>query len=230
MKHHVTRHGLALVLTGIIVTAVAGGPVVARTIVDFARNAHKVDGRHAVGSKASPQRRAGKLVATNRKGRLPNNIIRKARAARDADRIGGFGPTALVHRCEAGALRGHAHVSADIGAEFESVPGFSTTHGGPITPDGTNCHGGEAAARRVGTGIYDARLAFVAWTCSEPLPADIVTALVTAQSSQPLVATYEPLCENNTVYVRVRIADLNGLPQDAPFSVALLGARGIPIP
>jgi len=41
-------------------------------------NAHKVDGRHAVSASASRKRRAGKLVATNRQGYLPANIIKPA--------------------------------------------------------------------------------------------------------------------------------------------------------
>ncbi|MGH2755273.1 MAG: hypothetical protein ACRDLB_12695 [Actinomycetota bacterium] len=218
-------------LTAIVVAAVtAGGPVIAGTIADFARNADKVDGRHAVGARASLETRAKKLVATNKNGRLPNNIIRKAPAARDADRVGGFGPTAFVRGCQAGALRGQAQVPTTVGAEFERVSGFSTIYGGPVDLDGNNCHLDEARARRVATGTYDVRLALVAWTCTEPMPADIITALVSIQSAQPLVATYEPVCDSNSVYVRVRIADLNGTFVDAPFSVALLDENGIPIP
>jgi len=39
-------------------------------------NAHKVDGRHAVGSGASKTKRARKLVATNSSGYLPSNIVK----------------------------------------------------------------------------------------------------------------------------------------------------------
>lgn len=41
-------------------------------------DADTVDGKHAVGAAAKPKKRAGKLVATDKKGRLPNNIIQKA--------------------------------------------------------------------------------------------------------------------------------------------------------
>lgn len=41
-------------------------------------NADKVDGKHAVGAGASVTKRAGKLVATNSEGRLPDNIIAQA--------------------------------------------------------------------------------------------------------------------------------------------------------
>jgi hypothetical protein len=41
-------------------------------------NAHRVDGRHAVSARASRARRAGKLVATNKQGYLPANIVKPA--------------------------------------------------------------------------------------------------------------------------------------------------------
>jgi len=55
------------------------------------RNADKVDGKHAVGAKAGPAKRAGKLVATDRTGHLPPDIITKAA---DADRLDGRDSTA----------------------------------------------------------------------------------------------------------------------------------------
>lgn len=56
----------------------AGGPAIAASIADYARNADQVDGKHAVGAATTSAKRAGKLVATNSSGRLPNNIIAKA--------------------------------------------------------------------------------------------------------------------------------------------------------
>ena len=38
-------------------------------------NAHRVDGKHAVGAGATRAQRAGKLVATNAQGYLPSNIL-----------------------------------------------------------------------------------------------------------------------------------------------------------
>ena len=52
----------------------------------FADNSDKVDGKHAVGAGASVANRAGKLVATNSNGRLPNNIIVRAL---DSGKLGG---------------------------------------------------------------------------------------------------------------------------------------------
>ncbi len=68
-----------------LVFAFSGGAV-AKTKFD-AQNADRVDGRHAVGATTSPAQRKGKLVATNGKGRLPGNIILRAR---DSLRLGGF--------------------------------------------------------------------------------------------------------------------------------------------
>jgi hypothetical protein len=63
------------------------GPAVGAAVVRYARNAGKVDGKHAVGAGARRSARAGKLVATDKRtGRLPNNIIAKAP---NASKLGG---------------------------------------------------------------------------------------------------------------------------------------------
>ena len=215
-------------LVALIAALVAfAAPVAAREVADFARNAGRVDGFSAVSADAP--RRANRLVATNERGRLPGNLIGKVRRAKEADRLGGFGPSAFVHQCQAGGLRGHAHVSPDVGAEMQQVPGFSTSYGGPPDPSGSNCHFGPATARRVGAGIYDVHLSVIAWDCARPLPTDLVTAVVSVQGEEALVATYEPVCDDQ-IYVRVRIFDLNGTPRDAPFSIGMLASRGYPIP
>jgi hypothetical protein len=72
------RHGTTALVAASVAALTAGGPAVAGSIVDFARNSDKVDGKHAVGAGASAPERAGKLVATNSAGRLPNNIIAQA--------------------------------------------------------------------------------------------------------------------------------------------------------
>ncbi|MDP3890156.1 hypothetical protein [Nocardioides sp.] len=84
-----------IIATTALVVAIAGsaGPVTAA--VFDAVNAHKVDGKHAVGAGASVQKRKGKLVATNSAGRLPNNIIAKAR---DADKLDGIDSTGFLRK------------------------------------------------------------------------------------------------------------------------------------
>jgi hypothetical protein len=77
----------------VLVTALTtGGPALATAAVD-AMNAHKVDGRHAVGATASADERAGKLVATGATGSLPDGIIKKAN---DADKLDGVDSIAFA--------------------------------------------------------------------------------------------------------------------------------------
>lgn len=84
-----SRTPLIVSVIALVVALVGlGGPVVARAY--DALNSHKVDGKHAVGANASATQRRGKLVATNRQGRLPNTIIAKAP---DADRLDGLDST-----------------------------------------------------------------------------------------------------------------------------------------
>ena len=63
----------------------AGGPAIAATIADFAKDAHKVDGLHAVAADASAAQRAGKLVATDGDGRLPKGAMSMAPNAQKLD-------------------------------------------------------------------------------------------------------------------------------------------------
>lgn len=87
MRALLRRH-LATVVVAMLTAAItAGAPAIAAAVADFAKDADKVDGRHAVGAGASAGSRAGKLVATNSDGRLPNNIIGKAP---NADRLDGL--------------------------------------------------------------------------------------------------------------------------------------------
>lgn len=71
------RHATTMIVAMVTAAVTAGGPALARAAYD-AVNTDKVDGKHAVGAAATRSARAGKLVATNRAGRLPNNIIAKA--------------------------------------------------------------------------------------------------------------------------------------------------------
>ena len=88
-----SRH-LQTIITVVVTAAVTTGVVSAVPAISAAfdaQNAHKVDGKHAVGCAASPTQRKGKLVATcGNNGRLPNNIITQAP---DAAKLGGLGPS-----------------------------------------------------------------------------------------------------------------------------------------
>lgn len=87
------QHLTIALIAAAVASAVASAPAVAGRIAAYARNSDKVDGRHAVGAWASPNKRASSLVATDNQGRLPNGIIR---SAPDARRIQGFEANDLV--------------------------------------------------------------------------------------------------------------------------------------
>ena len=54
-------------------------------MVDYARNAGKVDGKSAVGAGANHTKRAGKLVATDKHGFLPTGAIRPLTGSKIVD-------------------------------------------------------------------------------------------------------------------------------------------------
>ena len=97
----------------------AAGPAIAASVVDYAQNADKVDGRHAVGAARSAAERAGKLVATDAEGRLPNAIIERAP---DANRLDGISSGGFVQG------RGVAYTYSDVLALGSSVKILENEH------------------------------------------------------------------------------------------------------
>jgi len=81
-------------VAGVVAVLVTSTPSIAAKV----KNADKVDGKHAVAAKASVKKRAGKLVATDRSGHLPDDIVRKPA---DADRLDGLDSTAFRSRTAA---------------------------------------------------------------------------------------------------------------------------------
>ncbi len=92
MRTSLRRHLPILVTAVIVAVLMQAGPPVAAAVYD-AVNADKVDGRHAVASWTTAADRAGKLVATNAYGRLPNDIIA---TAPNAGKLGGQLPGAYL--------------------------------------------------------------------------------------------------------------------------------------
>lgn len=74
------RHASNIAVAAVTAAVVAGGPSIAATIT----NADKVDGKHAVSANATVANRAGKLVATDANGYLPDYLVRRARSATNA--------------------------------------------------------------------------------------------------------------------------------------------------
>jgi hypothetical protein len=81
MKDRLNQPIVAALLSSLLTAAVfVGAPAIAHGVqhslfAHRAGDAHKVDGKHAVGAKAPRRKRAGKLVATNRRGKLPFGIL-----------------------------------------------------------------------------------------------------------------------------------------------------------
>jgi hypothetical protein len=73
IRKHLPTIVVAIVTAAVTTAAPAIGHGVQHAL--FAHNAEKVDGKSAVGAKAGPNKRAGKLVATNGKGKFPAGVV-----------------------------------------------------------------------------------------------------------------------------------------------------------
>jgi hypothetical protein len=82
------RDARTIAISAAVASVVTATPAVAAIVA----NSDKVDGKHAVGAGASVEARAGKLVATDKKGRLPGDILAKAM---NADMLDGLDSDAL---------------------------------------------------------------------------------------------------------------------------------------
>lgn len=95
-RRHLSTVTVAASTALVTALVVAGGPALAATVVDFAKNAGAVNGKKAVAANASVAQRKGKLVATGGlSGQLPNNIIAKAP---DSAKLGGSPLSGLAAR------------------------------------------------------------------------------------------------------------------------------------
>ncbi|HWL36209.1 MAG TPA: hypothetical protein VNQ77_08430 [Frankiaceae bacterium] len=87
MSESFVRRNLTTILVAMTTAAVTGGgTAVAATVVDFARNADKVDNIHAAPATTTASK-AGKLIATGSDGKLPPGIIP---TPTNADRVDGL--------------------------------------------------------------------------------------------------------------------------------------------
>lgn len=223
MSKLLARHTTTIVIATVTAALTAGGPALARTFADFARNAGKVDGRHAVGAHATPDERARKLVATNRKGFLPNDVIRKAR---DSKALGGVNAARYATECDPGTLGGFATVSAaaDFPSDWTDIGGHVFIH--TIGPFSERCELERVRARRLATGVYEIdvtgsiRICFI----------NDIAVVVTPQGATPAFATHETVCYNDQasgpvddiLAIRVSLWDAGGQAIDAPFDVGIL--------
>jgi hypothetical protein len=88
MLSFIKRHGTTMLVAMVTAAVTASAPVIAATVT----NADKVDGFDAVGCKAKPDVRGGKLVAVCPNGYLPSDLLKKAA---DADLLDGLDASAF---------------------------------------------------------------------------------------------------------------------------------------
>lgn len=219
------RIGALVLGTALVLTA---APAVARTVVDYARNAGHVDGLRAVSADTSVHDRAGKLVATNAHGELPNGIIHRAR---DSARLGGIPATAYQQACSPGTIAGFAQVPGDVGAQWTQVAGYghSIFTVGPVRQGYPPfCRPETAFARHVSTGLYqvalNSTLASLCQGADVPPAGQPLPAVVSVTSPNELVATYTTVCDpqERGFEEQVAIATPGGVPTDAGFTIATL--------
>jgi hypothetical protein len=143
-------HWQAILVATITALVVSGAPAVGSAMVEFARNAGKVDGFNAVKAGARRAARKGVLVATSPKsGRLPNNIIA---TAPNASKLDGKDSTRFATKAALsarGTING-ANNPVSWG-RLKSVPGAFA--------DGTDAIGPRAFVHVSDSGVVDAGLA-----------------------------------------------------------------------
>jgi hypothetical protein len=191
-----TRNSLALALSTVALVVAAagtGGPAIAGV---FASDSHRVDGKHAVGARASVANRAGKLVATNGAGRLPNNIITKAP---NADRLDGLDSSALLRKSSpAGSLTFLGQVSST-----------GVLHAGSV---------GISGASRGSTGNYTVTLPGVDPGCAGTA---FVVSLQPFGAALANSGAYSTTCATGDVNYFVNTQNLAGTAVDSRFDISV---------
>ena len=229
-------------VTLIVVAALWNGPAIAGAVVDYARNADRVDGFHAVGAGTEEDKRGRKVVATNKRGRLPDGIVENVPSADNADKIDLYDSTDLAKTCESGSVAGYAVVPADVGADWTEVPGagFTKLIGGPPPPPGSrgeSCQTSTPSARRLVTGTYEVSMYTQFPMCQTfGLSEENFATVVSVRDARPLIASYEAECREaegagqRRVTQTVRITDMQGAPADAAFTMATFKSPVVPLP
>lgn len=181
-------------------TAVAVGPAIAQAAYD-AVNADKVDGRHAVGAGASVQQRKNKLVATSKRGRLPNNIIAKAP---NADKVDGIDSDVLLDR----------YTKAQVDAmPFRRLLGFGSVASDGTLTTPTYFPGG--ASQKVGTGVYFLSLPGYGPGCVRPFPMVLVSPMFGSGEAYSGFGSMN--CGSGDVSMQVTTANSAGTGADRSF-------------
>ena len=229
-------HGwLKVSLVGLAIASILVAPAAADKIVDRARDADRVDGFHAVGAGTSSEERGRRLVATDRRGRLPDHIVRRVAHADDANRLGGYEAERYARRCDDGSLGGFAVVPGGTGPDWTDVEGIAyLKFTGAIPPKPgfppDSCGSAVPRARRVAVGTYEIAPYNMSIPCGTPSVSPTNVATVTVRDARPLFATYETNCGQHGPGFVVRVFDPAGTPADAGFTLAILRAPTVFLP
>lgn len=206
----------SFVIGVVFVAVAASAPAIADGVVGFARNAGRVDNLDAVA--AGEKNRAGKLVATNGKGKLPSGAIGTAPNAR---RLGNHVPADYAQTCLPGVVVGSALVPGDVAGSYARVDAWQYVRS-PYQGNFRCTLQEFLEARRTSAGVY--QVAFVTGRmCNAGEPERIYQTVVTVKSAESLTATAQTTCDQDGRPVEeVRIVDAAGVPRDATFTIALL--------
>lgn len=221
-----SRTDLKIVAMGVGIALTSGATGAAAAGAYDARNADKVDGKHAVASSSSVAGAAGRLVALDGTGHLAAKFLPKV----NADRIDGIDSTDLLQKCSRGAIQGTASVD---GTQVPATAGPDNNADYTATgvSSGWVCTGGSVLVRRwYGNTVGRIEVLFDANYFGDQLgwagPGNNALPQVTsgqsgilATASGPVQCSYVPppyvICFN------VETTDLSGTPTDGPFTISI---------
>lgn len=208
----VRRH-IPFLITGLMAgLLVASGPQLARAAQQVV-NADKVDGKHAVSAGASPKQRANKLVAADKRGRLPDNIIAKAP---DADLLDGKSSAAFSRTGHDHDDRYYTRAEADSAVSSRLVAVGLMDSGGTLSDPHTS---GPVSGSRVGTGVYNLVLPGLRPGCTGDQPVFTGTPFVVGA----WVTVNGVSCSEGTVTITVVTYIGNGSFYDTTFYFTIYG-------
>lgn len=211
----------------VIVASAAAAPVVARSVVDFARNAHRVDGFHAVGADTPRAKRSQKLVATNNKGVFPKSLLRNAK---NSDRLGGLLPVFYEPTpCGADiAARGFVPATATTGSSVGTGFLHVMLTGNPRPT--YECQKKALSVVHQGVGSYEISFKGLA-SCGFTPPSFQLQTLITPKDENhaPRIVSTRTTCgADNAMIEQIRTYDLAGRAIDTSFAFLVTGNFPIP--
>jgi len=201
MQRFLREHGKTMVVAMITAAVTASAPTIAATVADYAKNADKVDGKHAVGAGASVENRKGKLVATRgTTGKLPTNILDLS---------------AFQKRCKRGAVLAYARIDPN---ETLSTEDFSTTG----VSQSFDCMGGSAVVMSEVEGVILVR--FPGLMGSLNPETDNYVVMANAEAGYRSI-NVQAITRDSLPAFEIAIVDIaTGLDQTNQFSIAVFGA------